>query len=104
MTDQNQPKGNERLSLRNLGQRKREVHPRENNLRSTPAARRYAREKGIDLSKLDGFFGNRRITEKDIDLYLEKKRIVQKRVHKDQAHEVRESLPAEPAEIGRAHV
>ena len=97
MTDQNQPKGNERLSLRNLGQRKREVHPRENNLRSTPAARRYAREKGIDLSKLDGFFGNRRITEKDIDLYLEKKRIVQKRVHKDQAHEVRESLPAEPA-------
>ena len=52
---------------------------------------------GIDFSKLDGFFGNRRITEKDIDLYLEKKRIVQKRVHKDQADEVRESLPAEPA-------
>ena len=38
-----------------------------------------------------------KLAEKDIDLYLEKKRIVQKRVHKDQAHEMRESLPAEPA-------
>lgn len=102
MTDQNQTKGDERLSLRNLGQHKREARPHEANLRSTPAARRYAREKGVDLAELDGFFGNRRITERDIDTYLDKKRIVEKRMHKDHPQAAREALPAEPAAASEA--
>lgn len=44
-------------------------------LRATPAARRYAEEKGIDLSKVGGFGPGGRIEKEDIDRYIEQRQI-----------------------------
>lgn len=44
-------------------------------LRATPAARRYAEEKGVDLSQVGGFGPGGRIEKEDIDRYIEQRQI-----------------------------
>jgi pyruvate/2-oxoglutarate dehydrogenase complex dihydrolipoamide acyltransferase (E2) component len=97
--DDRRPKvTSDRLSLRNLG-----GHVRQNNqggqvLPATPAARRYAAEKGVDLQELSEIGRERRITEHDIDVFLEKKKIFEKRAQNGRRQEVQETLdqPEEP--------
>lgn len=98
MDDRRPKHTSDRLSLRNLG-----GHVRQNNqgsrvLPATPAARRYAAEKGVNLEELSEIGDDRRITEHDIDVFLEKKKIFEKRAQNGRRQEVQETLdqPEEP--------
>lgn len=98
MAGQKEKTPNARLSLRNLGNRTRQANSGRQVLPATPAARRYAAEKGVDLQELSEIGKDRRITERDIDIYLEKKKIFEKRTQNGRRQEVQETLdqPEEP--------
>lgn len=98
MGDQKAKPSNGRLSLRNLGGRARQANSGRQVLPATPAARRYAAEKGVDLQELSEIGKERRITERDIDIYLEKKKIFEKRTQNGRRQEAQETLdqPEEP--------
>ncbi|MCH4071433.1 E3 binding domain-containing protein [Pseudoramibacter sp.] len=97
--DDRRPKvTSDRLSLRNLGGHVRQNKQGGQVLPATPAARRYAAEKGVDLQELSEIGRERRITEHDIDVFLEKKKIFEKRAQNGRRQEVQETLdqPEEP--------
>ncbi|MGN0194440.1 MAG: E3 binding domain-containing protein [Pseudoramibacter sp.] len=97
--DDRRPKATkDRLSLRNLGGHVRQSNQAGRVLPATPAARRYAAEKGVDLQELSEIGNDRRITEHDIDVFLEKKKIFEKRAQNGRRQEVQETLdqPEEP--------
>lgn len=98
MGDQKAKPSNGRLSLRNLGGRARQANSGRQVLPATPAARRYAAEKGVDLQELSEIGKERRITERDIDIYLEKKKIFEKHTQNGRRQEAQETLdqPEEP--------
>lgn len=98
MGDQKAKSANDRLSLRRLGGRPRPSGNSKQVLPATPAARRYAQEKGVDLQELSEIGMERRITERDIDIYLEKKKIFEKRAQNGRRQDMQETLdqPEEP--------
>lgn len=98
MGDQKAKSANDRFSLRRLGGRPRPSGTSRQVLPATPAARRYAQEKDVDLQELSEIGMERRITERDIDIYLEKKKIFEKRAQNGRRQDMQETLgqPEEP--------
>lgn len=96
----NRPTDNDRarMSLRHLGREQDNVpRARRSQVRATPAARRYAREKGVTLDEVYDLTSSKRITERDVDMAIEKKRIIDRRVKRESHESVSEDTrPIEP--------